>query len=240
VEQIFLALREASLKVFSLIHRPMEEEYYRYEGIGAGGDRSSKIDLVAEEIFCNSLAPYGQIVSEERGLFGEGRYRIVLDPIDGSDNLLSRFPYYGSSVAVLDGERTLLSFIVNLANGEFFIKYGELYKKGSLLHGRLKDVRPNSYSRVGLFEKAYANPETVKGLKEAGFKFRSPGAVALSLAYARYVSFVIFIGEIREYDIEAGLHQCQGLHLYRDGRRIVVAREPEVFEKIAGIVLKGE
>ncbi|MRI83600.1 MAG: inositol monophosphatase [Nitratiruptor sp.] len=216
----------------------MEESYYRYEGVGAGGDRSSRIDLVAEEIFSKRLAPYGQIVSEERGSFGSGPYRIILDPIDGSDNLLSRFPYYGSSVAVMEDGQVVLSFIVNLANGEFFVKYGSLYQKGSLWHHRLKEVRTNLHARVGLFEKAYANPAIVQGLKDAGLKFRSPGAVALSLAYARYVRFVLFVGELREYDIRAGLHQCEGLHIHQESNAILVAKDPGLFHTIREILLR--
>jgi myo-inositol-1(or 4)-monophosphatase len=239
VEEIFRALKRASKEIFELIHLPMDESYYEYKGVGAGGDRSSKIDLVAEEIFCEHLAKYGRIVSEESGESGRGEYEIVLDPIDGSDNLLSRFPYFGSSIAFLKKGEVKLSFIVNFANGDFFVKWDGFYKKGSLLHEKLKDVRPNVHAKVGLFEKAYANPKIVEGLKSVGLKFRSPGAVALSLAYARYVNFVLFVGELRPYDVAAGLHQCQGLHLYTEPSLIIVAKNKEIFDKIKAITTKG-
>jgi len=240
VEEIFDQLLAASKEIYRLIHLPMDESFYEYQGFGAGGDRSSKIDLVAEEIFIQHLSSYGEIHSEESGVSGAGEMKIILDPIDGSDNLLSRFPYFGSSVAFIKDGKTLLSFIVNLANGDFFIKYDGLYKKGSLLHEGLKDVRINHHAKVGVFEKAYANPHIVSGLKELGLKFRSPGAVALSLSYARYLKFVLFVGELRSYDVIAGLHQCEGLHLYQASDLIIVAKEREIFDNIKKVVLKGE
>ncbi len=239
MEEIFLSLKTAAKKIFELIHLPMDESYYEYRGVGAGGDRSSKIDLVAEQIFCEHLSRYGRIVSEESGASGEGEYEIILDPIDGSDNLLSRFPYYGSSIAFIKNDEVKLSFIVNFANGDFFVKWDGFYKKGSLLHDKLKDVKENLHAKVGLFEKAYANPHIVEGLKELGLKFRAPGAVALSLAYARYVNFVLFVGELRSYDVAAGLHQCQGLYVHSDDSHIIVAKNKEIFDKIKAITTKG-
>ncbi len=239
METIFNDLKSAAKKIYDLIHLPMDESYYQYSGVGAGGDRSSKIDLVAEKIFCEAIAKYGKVISEESGEVGSGAYTFILDPIDGSDNLLSRFPYFGASVALQKENKTILSFIVNFANADFFIKYDGFYKKGSLLHEHLKDVRPNYHAKVGIFEKAYANPSIVQALKERGFKFRSPGAVALSLAYARYVNFVLFVGELRSYDVEAGLHQCQGLYLYRKEDKILVAKSKEIFDNIKELISKG-
>ncbi len=239
MEELFRRIKEAAHTIYRTIKFDMQDSFYEHVGQGAGGDLSAKIDLFAEEIFIDALAPYGRIISEEAGSVGAGEYDIILDPIDGSDNLLSSFPYYGSSIAVQKEGKTIFSFIVNYANGDFYVKWKDFYKKGSLLHDRLKDVRFNHYARVGLFEKAYANPGVVSALKEAGYKFRSPGAVALSLAYAHYVKFVIFIGTIRAYDVEAGLHQCADLFVYRDERSIVVAKEREVYERIVQIVEKG-
>jgi len=236
VEDLYKGCLKASKELFNLIHTPMDESFYLYEGIGAGGDRSSKIDLMAEEIYVTHLKPFGKIVSEESGEIGEGEFSIILDPIDGSDNLLSRFPYFGSSVAVKKGDETLFSFIVNLANGDYFVKYENCYKKGSLTTGRTKDVRLNRHSKVGLFEKAYANPDMVEELKKESLKFRSPGAVALSLAYAPYVKFVLFKGPLRAYDIEAGLHQCQTLFVFKNQDSIIVSKERDIFERVKKIL----
>jgi len=236
VEELYQDLKEVCSTIYRKIRSGLGEEYYLYQGVGAGGDRTSGIDRFAEELFLQKLSPYGRIISEEAGEVGDGEFTIVLDPIDGSDNLLSSFPYYGSSIAVQKEGRTIFSCIVNFANADLFIKGENFYKKGSLLHDELYDVYPNSHAKIGLFEKAYANPAVVRQLKSHGLKFRSPGAVALSLAYARYVRFVIFIGDIRPYDIEAGLHQCEGLHIYRTDGQIVVCKEESIFNTIKKIV----
>ncbi len=237
MEEFFKDLKSCCQEIYHTIHYEMKESFYGYEGHGAGGDLSSKIDLFAEKIFIERLCKYGRIHSEESGVVGAGERTIILDPIDGSDNLLSSFPYYGASIALKDSQ-TLFSCIVNFANGDFFVKWDTLYKKGSLLHDRLEDVKLNPYSKIGIFEKAYANPIIVKKLQEHRLKFRSPGAVALSLAYARYVRYVLFIGKLRPYDIEAGLHQCKGLYLYLDESTILVSKERQIFDMIRDILTK--
>ncbi len=94
--------------------------------IGAGGDVSSRLDLFAEKIFVKHLGMFGTIESEESGVIGEtggsGGY-IIIDPIDGSSNALSAFPYYGSSVAKIDANGVLDTAVVcNLTNRDLFIK----------------------------------------------------------------------------------------------------------------------
>ncbi len=240
MEAFFRDLKRACLRIYRTIHSGLGDEFYEYLGVGAGGDRTSRIDQFAEDIYLEYLSRYGKIVSEEAGEVGSGELTIVLDPIDGSDNLLSSFPYYGSSVAVFKERECIFSCIVNFANGDFFVKTKGLYKRGNLLSEELHDILANPYARVGLFEKAYANPFVVQELKQRGLKFRSPGAVALSLAYARFVRFVIFIGEIRPYDVEAGLHQCEGLYIFRDSRSIAVCKERELFNTIKQILRRNE
>lgn len=240
VENFLQDCIEASKKIYKLINSGLENSFYEYKKdfFGAGGDRSSKIDLFSEKIYCGYLKKYGQIISEESGKIGEGEYKIILDPIDGSDNLLSGFPYFGSSVA-LKKDRVVASFIANFANGDFFIKSDKIYKKGSLKNSTLKDIQILKNSKIGLFEKAYANPDIVGYLKKENLKFRSPGAVALSLAYAHLVNFVLFIGNIREYDIAAGVHQCEDLNIFYENDKLLVSKDIEVFKKIENL-FKGK
>ena len=236
-EELLKASKEASLKIIELLEGGLDAHLCNYTKIGAGGDRSSVVDQLAEEIFVAHLSPFGQIISEEGGVIGEGEVKIILDPIDGSDNLLSGFPYYGASIAAKKDE-VFFSFIVNFANGDYFVKTKSRYFRGSLFQSKEQEVVNNSYAKVGLFEKAYANPAIVAKLRENNLKFRSPGAVALSLAYARSVNFVLFIGPLRIYDIEAGLHQCEGLYCYYDKQRLLVAKEEEVYQKLFAIMDK--
>ena len=206
--------------------------------IGAGGDRSSGIDLALERIFAEALLPYGRIESEESGIIGEGEYTIILDPLDGSSNALSRFPYYGVSIARLDADGVLREALVaNLADGDLF-RIGEA---GEPLQGHLdregwRAPAAAPHPEIGLFEKAYAQPAIVAALDREGLKFRAPGAVALSLAYARSVNYFLFVGPFRIYDFAAGLALCKGMEIVVEEEYVIVARTGEIRERIETIL----
>jgi len=210
---------------------------------GAGGDISSGADMLAEEIFVRHLSPFGSIESEESGVIGEGRATLIIDPLDGSANYASGFPYYGTSVALLDSEGKLRAAqICNLATGEIFVKelYEELamHRLPSEEHEGSTAVR-DSAPELGLFEKAYANPLVAASLLEAGYKFRSPGATALSLAYAHSVQFFLFVGESRIYDIAAGLAICEGLEVIVEEDYVIVSQDKNIGHDIEMIIRRS-
>ncbi len=231
----------ASRQAGELLLNPRDNSLYAKNGFrGAGGDLSSGLDLALERIFVEALSPFGRIESEESGVIGEGEETLILDPLDGSANALSRFPYYGVSVARLNGEGILTeAFIANLANGDLFCidESGEALQ-GSLLREEWNRPAPAPHPEIGLFEKAYAQPGIVAALDEAGLKFRAPGAVALSLAYARSVNYFLFVGPFRIYDFAAGLALCKGMEIEVEEKYVIVARERKVLEMIRGIVQK--
>ncbi|NKQ40379.1 MAG: inositol monophosphatase [Sulfurovum sp.] len=205
---------------------------------GAGGDISSKADLLAEDIFVKHLSRFGAIESEESGLIGKEKVNIIIDPLDGSVNFASRFPYYGTSVAMLDGDGTVESVqVCNLANGDIFIKEKqERVKHGSLYSDILHNRETLSIPETGLFERAYAYPELVIGLQKVGYKFRSPGATALSLAYAQDATFFLFMGTSRIYDIVAGLALCEGMEVIVEEEYVIVSQSKNIAKNIENII----
>ncbi len=207
---------------------------------GHGGDISSGFDLLAESILYTHLHPFGSVFSEESGWMDEtGECNIILDPIDGSDNFSSFFPYYGISVArEVDGV-TQEGIVCNLANADVFVRTPDAYYRTSLnaLDERLPIITHPS-AKIGLFEKAPEHPELVRKLMRNQWKFRSPGALALSLAYAPYVKYVLFLGTMRSYDIQAGLYLSKHLHVFSDERYILISADKELFEQIRFMVEK--
>jgi len=200
---------------------------------------SRKIDIVAEDIFIKHLSSFGKIFSEESGEIGEGVYRIILDPIDGSDNYLSQVPYFGSSVALeLDGD-VLVGIICNFANGDIFVKTKERFEVAKLDEGHFSPVIKNPCSSVGIFERAYRSKVAAKKLYHEEIKYRIPGAAALSFAYAHYVDFVIFEGEMREYDAKAGLFMCENLYKYEYNDLLLICKDLKQFNFLKTI-LSGE
>ena len=87
-----------------------------------------------------------------------------------------------------------------------------------------------------LFEKAYANLSLCEKLAKNNIKYRSPGALALSLALGHRCKAVIFRGEIRDFDIAAGVYFNSHLHIKRENDTLLMAKKKKDFDRIAKIV----
>ncbi|WP_456485610.1 inositol monophosphatase family protein [Hydrogenimonas sp.] len=221
------AAAEAALLVQKRLEKGWHSEYASCGARGAGGDISTGIDIFAEEIYIEKLSAFGRIDSEECGMVGDGTDLVVIDPIDGSENAISGLPYFGSSIALQRDGETIEAFIVNLANGDLFYKSDEGLMIGKLGSSDFSPVVPRERATIGIFEKAYANPDLALALLHQKRKFRSPGAVALSLAYAHYVDFVIFAGKRRHYDFAAALWMCEGLNIVEEEELLIVAKHAQ-------------
>ena len=231
------ALR-ASQEVKVMLEDCNDIEDYLPQEIGAGGDATNGLDLKAEAIYVKRLGKFGRIESEESGSIGEGEDVIVLDPIDGSDNTLTHFPYYGASIALVRDGKTIMAIVCNFANSDVFIKDDTNFMHGKLNSAVFQPVQIHHTSKVGIFEKAPIYPDVVKKLMDNKLKFRGPGAVALSLAYAHYVNFVIFLGKMRPYDLKAGLFMCEDLHIYEDEEALIISKDLDVFNRLKTIILE--
>jgi myo-inositol-1(or 4)-monophosphatase len=88
-----------------LVAMPGREERERPVGDGMGGDVTAALDEAAETAALKHFdLDDVSIVSEEIGYRGEGRYKVVVDPIDGSHNAERGVPYFCLCVAVADGD----------------------------------------------------------------------------------------------------------------------------------------
>lgn len=214
---------------------------FEVHSMGEGGDTSCGFDLKAEEILVRHLSSFGSIYSEESGWISpKSNCTIILDPIDGSDNFSSSFPYYGVAIArAIEGETTD-GIVCNLVNSDVFVRTLDDYYRCSLDNPSLKSsINSTHNSKIGLFEKSQEHPKLIEKLMDKKLKFRSPGALALSLAYAPYVNYVLFLGTMRQFDIQAGLYLSKHLYKFNDDRYILLSNNKEVFEEIQSIVEKG-
>ncbi len=234
---------KANEEIYTALKIPFDAALFEKTEVGAGGDVSSKLDLMAEAIFVKHLSYFGQIESEESGVIineslGECDEKIIIDPIDGSSNALSLFPYYGTSVAKVNADGILDEAIVcNLANSDIFITTTvDGVQQGKLFSNSFHPPQTVSNAEIGLFEKAYAHPELVAVLDQEELKFRAPGAIALSLAYARSVNYVLYVGAFRIYDFAAGLALCEGLEVIVEEDYVIVSKEKVIADKIKKII----
>lgn len=229
---------KANEEISQVLKDGYDVAFFEKSEVGAGGDVSSKLDLMAEAIFVKYLGAFGQIESEESGIIGKGEDTIIIDPIDGSSNALSLFPYFGTSVAKVNANGLLDAAIVcNLCNDDiFFTVEGKEVQQGKLFSQKYHNPYTTPCSEIGLFEKAYENSTLVKLLHDEGLKFRAPGAIALSLAYARTVKYVLFVGKFRIYDFAAGLALCEGLEVIVDEDYVIVSKEKKIADKIEQLI----
>jgi myo-inositol-1(or 4)-monophosphatase len=140
---------------------------------------------------------------------------------------------------LIEGETTD-GIVCNLVNGDVFVRTPDDYYRCSLDNPTLKSPMISTQkSKIGLFEKSQEHPILIEKLMDKKLKFRSPGALALSLAYAPYVNYVLFLGTMRQFDIQAGLYLSKHLYKFNDDRYILLSNSKEVFEEIQSIVEKG-
>ena len=115
---------------------PGREERERPVGQGEGGDVTAALDEAAETAALEALrARRRAIVSEEIGDHGDGRYTVVVDPIDGSQNAERGIPYFCLCVAVAEGDTVddvFFGYVYDFgANEEWMATRGE----GAFLNG---------------------------------------------------------------------------------------------------------
>lgn len=240
-----------------LLTTPQDMLHRRYTQ-GAGGDVSIGADLLCESIFYTHLAPFGILDTEESGLIEtpesflhnpflpkervlpKERNIIIIDPLDGSDNFCSSIPYYGTSLAYTDANGEILAALVaNYCTGEIFFR-DSAYENGAafMLRGDvlLPYTQTDSAPKAGIFESAFKHGNLAALLHESGFKARSLGASAVSLAYTRMVSFVVYKGRLRKYDIQAGLFLCHDALMYRDKQILLLSYNREIFDRVCTLL----
>jgi myo-inositol-1(or 4)-monophosphatase len=226
--------KKASKEIISLIHNSDKSIFKKTEA-GFGGDISMKIDILAEQIFIKYLEEYGNIFSEEAGFIDNNlKKTFIIDPIDGSFNISNGFPYYGSSVAMKNKKGEVIkAFIINLATGDYFYKDKKIKIENNLFYNKNYTA---SLNEMILFEKAYANIELCKKLTKNNIKYRSPGALALSLALGHRCKAVIFKGEIRDFDIAAGIYFNNELNIKIKNDTILMAKNKDDFKYLSKVI----
>ena len=154
---------------------------------GEGGDDTTAIDAAAERVI---LARFDgldvTIVSEEVGEVGDGRWRVVVDPIDGSLNAKRGIPFFSLSIAVADGdtmEDVQFGYVYDFGSGEeWTARRGE----GAFLNGEpLGAQRPKDRIELLAFEATLTSEVADKAAAFIGIahRLRIMGSLALSLCH---------------------------------------------------------
>ena len=239
MENIKNAVIKANIEVLNYLKNSLKKDDFIYTNqIGFGGDNSLKIDIIFENIFIEHLKEFGNIFSEECG-FKDFKKDItfIIDPLDGSNNFFSNLPYYGTSVAIKKGEDIIGGFVANLALETLVYRFldDEIVYLSLNSNKELRN-RINSSSKVAVFLRGYKYPDICKILNDKNIKFRVLGATAISLANARDYDFVLFMGELRAFDIDAAMYICKDLYKIVKNNLIFITKSKDCFNDFKEII----
>jgi myo-inositol-1(or 4)-monophosphatase len=232
-------LIEACSKVRSQVSRLVgTEEANESYGVGAGGDISRKIDIVAERTVIDVLKSNGLIctvVAEEAGRVditnGESEGYVVIDAVDGTTNALRGIPFYCCSIAFAD-ENSLGAVkhgvVMDLFTGDVYSasKGNGAFFNGAKIH--VKEKFEESRYVVGM-NVSGVKPEKIELLKPIMSKsnhLRHMGANALELClFARGLmdAFIDLRNKIRITDMAAAYliaKEAGGILISEDGREL--------------------
>jgi myo-inositol-1(or 4)-monophosphatase len=232
------AVITANKEIHTYLNTKLTQNDFKYTNtIGYGGDKSLNMDIIAENIFIKYLSNFGNIYSEECGKITNNKeFNIIIDPLDGSDNFSNNLPYYGTSVALQSNGNTIAGFVCNLSTSILTYKAFDSELIRLSLINEENNHFYNKDKKIGIFERAYAFPEISKKLFDKKIKFRSPGALALSLCNAKDYDFVLFMGDIREFDIAASLYICNALFIYKTNKFLLISENKQKFSLIKEII----
>jgi len=230
---------------------------------GEGGDDTTAVDAAAEQAVVARLEALHAsgvdftLVSEELGerAYGEGGpWRVVVDPIDGSNNAKRGIPFFSLSIAVADGPTladVVFGYVHDFGTGE---EWTATRGGGAFLDGvRLGAVRPKDEIEILSFEGTTTAfvADRAPGMVGLAERLRVMGSLALSLCHlaAGRVDAVCSLKSARSVDIAAAallVRECDlAIELFDDppfaaGRldlgarsRVAAAGTPELCERLA-------
>jgi myo-inositol-1(or 4)-monophosphatase len=177
---------------------------------GQGGDDTTAIDAAAE---CAILARFAGVdatlLSEEAGEVGNGRLRVVIDPIDGSLNAKRGIPFFSVSIAVANGDTMRdveFAYVYDFGGGEeWTARRGE----GAFLDGAsLGAQRPKERIEILAFEATLTAEvaDRAAAFNGIAYRIRIMGSLALSLCHLAAGRFdaVCSLKPYRSVDVAAG------------------------------------
>jgi myo-inositol-1(or 4)-monophosphatase len=192
-----------------LAQLPLRADREPVVGQGKGGDETTAIDAAAEESILTRFAGLDvTIVSEEIGIYGEGRTRVVIDPIDGSLNAKRGIPFFSISIAVADGDTyddVVFGYVFDFGTRE---EWTATRGGGAFLNGAPLTELPKESIEILSFEAtttAYVADNAAK-MRGVAHRLRLMGSLAISLCHlaAGRVDGVVSLKGARSVDIAAG------------------------------------
>lgn len=213
-------------------------------GVGAGGDRSKRIDLAAEKALIDCLGKHEvscTLVSEEAGTkkigFGKSEYYVITDPVDGTTNAVHGLPFSSNVIAVSTGPTLQDVETAVVADIVHNVTYTAQKGKGAFKNGQ--KIKPSETTEIsdaviGIDLNTLRIREQLPKLEalfNVGKHFRHFGANAQEICYVADGStdaFVDIRGKLRVTDMVAShliLKEAEGIIVSPDGKELNVPLE---------------
>jgi len=201
-----------------LAELPLRADREPVVGDGEGGDETTAIDAAAERVILARFRDEDvRIVSEEAGIEGDGRWTVVVDPIDGSLNAKRGIPFFSISIAVADGDTmddVVFGYVYDFGTRE---EWTATRGGGARLNGVPIVERPKDEIEILSFEAtttAYVS-ENAARFDAIAHRLRVMGSLAITLCHlaAGRVDGAVSLKAARSVDIAAAqlLVREQGL-----------------------------
>lgn len=155
-------------------------------------DLVTEYDLASEQYIREAIQssfPNEAILAEEEGSLGEGEYRWLIDPLDGTTNFAHRMPIFSVSMAYAHGNEAILGVVYDPMRDEIFhaVKGRGAFLNDQPLSVSQTDELINSLVVTGFPYDKHTNPDNNLNhfsdlmLKTRGI--RRLGSAALDLCY---------------------------------------------------------
>ncbi len=184
------------------------------KGSGDPGNIVTQADLTSEKFLLSKLKklfPQAGFCAEESGKSGEGDYRWVIDPLDGTGNFAHGLDYFCISVALTYHDKPVLGFVYRPVTKELFWAQAGAgaFCNGVRLH--VSSIKNQEKAFVGLClpygdERLEAGLENLTAIAQTVAGVRKFGAAALDQAHvaAGRLDAVLF-EDLGWWDIAAGM-----------------------------------
>lgn len=142
--------------------------------MGADGTPTKYIDYIAEKCIIDYIDDNDlpcELISEEIGRYKRGdNFKIIADPIDGTNNACYGIPFFSVSLAFYK-EKTEFAFVKNLTNGDIF-------KADKYSYLNDKKIRTHESEIISLY--TFSDVKPFLGISK---KIRNFGSQALELCF---------------------------------------------------------
>lgn len=190
----------------------LEERDVEYKGVH---NLVTYVDKKAEEILIAELkkiVPEAGFIAEEDEQLPKGeRYNWIVDPLDGTTNFIHKIPLYSISLALNDGEETILGVVyeINLKECFYAWKGSPAFLNGKKIHVTNTGILDKSLIATGFpyYDYSLLDPYLAlfKDLMQSSRGVRRLGSAAVDLAYVAAGRFELFYEYgLNPWDVAAG------------------------------------